>query len=415
MLLGIATGAVCHALAGSADQAATIAGGFTVVTDIFLRLIKMIIAPLVLATLVTGIAHMGDTTALGRIAGRTMLWFVAASILSLLTGLAMVNLLQPGAHSGLVVPPGVNELAATAPGIAKVLVHIVPASVIEAMAANEILQIVVFAIFAGVGLTAIGDAGLPLVRATEALSALMLRITDYVMRAAPLAVFAALAAVITTNGIGILAIYARFIGSFYAGLTVLWLLLGLIGFLTLGREVLRLATYVRAPILLAFSTASSEAAYPRTLEQLVAFGVPRRIAGMVLPLGYSFNLDGSMLYCTFAVVFIAQVYGIDLTAWQQISMLGLMFVASKGMAGVPRASLVVVAAALGSLTIPESGLLLILAIDQFLDMGRSATNVVGNALAAAVLARWEGRRARPAGSPADAGLYDVQTAVERQP
>src|SRR3546814_847907 len=258
------------------------------------------------------------------------------------------------------------------------------------MAKNEILQIVVFAIFAGVGLTAIGGKGAAVVELAESAAALMLRITDYVMRAAPLAVFAALAAVITVNGLDILLIYARFIASFYVGLGILWLILGMVAFLLIGRRSWTLAKHMRAPAMLAFSTASSEAAYPRTLEGLVEFGVPRRIAGLVLPLGYSFNLDGSMLYCTFAIMFIAQVYGIELSAWQQFTMLGMMFIASKGIAGVPRASLVVVAATLGSLNIPEAGLLLVLAVDQFLDMGRSATNVVGNAVAAAVVDKWEG-------------------------
>jgi Na+/H+-dicarboxylate symporter len=227
------------------------------------------------------------------------------------------------------------------------------------------------------------------VRVAEALAALMLRITDYVMLAAPFGVFAALAAVVTVHGVEILITYAWFVGSFYVGLSILWILIGIVAFLFLGARIWTLMTYMRDPVLLAFSTASSEAAYPRTLEQLVAFGIPRRVAGLVLPLGYSFNLDGSMLYCTFAVMFIAQIYGIELSAWQQLTMLGLMFIASKGMAGVPRASLVVVAATLGSLGIPEAGLLLVLAVDQFLDMGRSATNVVGNAVACAVLGKWE--------------------------
>lgn len=395
MVLGIIAGQICYTMAGSPEQAQSIADGFTVITDIFLRLVKMIIAPLVLATLVTGIAHMNDTAALGRIAGRTLLWFAGASVLSLVTGLVIVNWLQPGAGSGLAPPISATQDTGTAPGLGSVLVHIFPTSIIDAMARNEILQIVVFAIFVGVAITSLGKKAAPLVDFAEAAAALMLRITDYVMRAAPFAVFAALAAVITVNGLDILLTYARFIASFYVGLGILWLIFGLVAAIFIGRRTWVLAKHMRAPTMLAFSTASSEAAYPRTLEGLVEFGVPRRVAGLVLPLGYSFNLDGSMLYCTFAIMFIAQVYGIDLSAWQQITMLGLMFVASKGMAGVPRASLVVVAATLGSLNIPEAGLLLVLAVDQFLDMGRSATNVVGNAVAAAVVGKWEGRSEEP--------------------
>lgn len=405
MVLGIVVGQLCHVAAASPEQAKAIADGFTVVTDIFLRLVKMIIAPLVLATLVAGIAHMNDTAALGRIAGRTLLWFAGASILSLITGLAIVNWLQPGAGSGLAPSASAADAAGAAPGLGAVLVHIFPTSIIDAMAKNEILQIVVFAIFAGVGLTAIGGKGAALVELAESAAALMLRITDYAMRAAPLAVFAALAAVITVNGLDILLTYARFIASFYIGLGLLWLILAAVAFLLIGRRSWTLARHMRAPAMLAFSTASSEAAYPRTLEGLVDFGVPRRIAGLVLPLGYSFNLDGSMLYCTFAIMFIAQVYGIELSAWQQLTMLGMMFIASKGMAGVPRASLVVVAATLGSLNIPEAGLLLVLAVDQFLDMGRSATNVVGNAVAAAVVDKWE--RA--------AGQKDLEAAEQPEP
>lgn len=398
MVLGIIAGQACYALASSPEQAQSIADGFTVITDIFLRLVKMIIAPLVLATLVTGIAHMNDTAALGRIAGRTLLWFAGASVVSLLTGLTVVNWLQPGAGSGLTPPTDGTDSAGSAPGLGTVLVHIFPTSIIDAMAKNEILQIVVFAIFVGVAITSLGKKAAPLVQFAEAAAALMLRITDYVMRAAPLAVFAALAAVITVNGLDILLTYARFIASFYVGLGILWSILGVIAVIFIGRRSWALAKHMRAPMMLAFSTASSEAAYPRTLEGLVDFGVPRRVAGLVLPLGYSFNLDGSMLYCTFAIMFIAQVYGIDLSAGQQITMLGLMFIASKGMAGVPRASLVVVAATLGSLNIPEAGLLLVLAVDQFLDMGRSATNIVGNAVAAAVVGKWEGTAEQPASS-----------------
>jgi len=258
------------------------------------------------------------------------------------------------------------------------------------MADNEILQIVVFAIFFGVAMTAIGEKAAPVLRGVEALSQIMLQITDYVMRVAPLAVFAAVTVAVAEQGLSILATFGKFLGGFYFAMLVLWCLLFGTSFLIVGRRARLLIRYIREPILLAFSTASSEAAFPRTLEALDRFGVPRRIASFVLPLGYSFNLDGSMMYCTFATIFIAQAYGIDLSLGQELTMLLLLMVTSKGMAGVPRASLVVISATLGFFHIPEAGLVLILAVDHFLDMGRSATNVVGNAVASIAVARWEG-------------------------
>jgi Na+/H+-dicarboxylate symporter len=258
------------------------------------------------------------------------------------------------------------------------------------MATNEILQIVVFAIFAGVAISSLGDRAKQLTEVIEQVAHMMLEITGYVMKAAPLAVFAAIAATVTTNGLGILVTFGKFMGGFYLSLAVLWAVIFGAGFLVVGPRAIRLAHLVREPILLAFSTASSEAAYPKTLERLEQFGVPNRIASFVLPLGYSFNLDGSMMYCTFATLFIAQAYGIGLSWGEQIAMLLLLMVTSKGMAGVPRASLVVIAATLSTFNIPEAGLLLIMGVDQFLDMGRSATNVVGNSVAAAVVSKWEG-------------------------
>jgi len=366
-----------------------------IITDLFLRLIKMIIAPLVFATLVSGIAHMGDSAALGRIGVRSIGWFLCASLVSLTLGLILVNLLQPGvgAFSGDALTK-----AASAPRVVEsasftlkdFVTHLVPRSIVEAMADNEILQIVVFAIFFGVAMTAIGEKAAPVLRGVEALSQIMLQITDYVMRVAPLAVFAAVTVAVAEQGLSILATFGKFLGGFYFAMLVLWCLLFGTSFLIVGRRARLLIRYIREPILLAFSTASSEAAFPRTLEALDRFGVPRRIASFVLPLGYSFNLDGSMMYCTFATIFIAQAYGIDLSLGQELTMLLLLMVTSKGMAGVPRASLVVISATLGFFHIPEAGLVLILAVDHFLDMGRSATNVVGNAVASIAVARWEG-------------------------
>ncbi|MBS0376386.1 MAG: dicarboxylate/amino acid:cation symporter [Proteobacteria bacterium] len=398
MLLGIVVGAVCHQ--GITDPATlqALGGYFSIATDAFLRLIKMIIAPLVFSTLCVGIAHMGDFGRLGRVGLRTLGWFVFASLISLLLGILMVTLLAPGAALALPLPAGESASAVATSGLTlrDFVLHLVPRSVIEAMANNEILQIVVFSVFFGVGLAALGERVRQLVALVEQLAQVMLKVTGYVMLAAPVAVFAAIAAVVTTQGLQILLTYGRFIGGFYLSLATLWAVLFGLGFLILGRRVTTLAGLIREPVLLAFSTASSEAAYPKTLEQLERFGVRERTASFVLPLGYSFNLDGSMMYCTFATLFIAQAYGISLTFGQQLSMLLLLMVTSKGMAGVPRASLVVIAATLAHFHIPEAGLVLILAVDQFLDMGRSATNVVGNSIATAVVAAWE-RELGPAG------------------
>jgi Na+/H+-dicarboxylate symporter len=403
MVLGILVGWILNRTLTDPETLHRIGGYLSIITDIFLRLIKMIIAPLVFSTLVMGIAHLGDTTALGRVGLRTLAWFIMASVISLLLGILMVTMLQPGAELALPLPAvdAAVDVKATTLTLKDFVTHLVPKSVAEAMANNEILQIVVFSIFFGVGLAAVGDKGRPLLQTITGIAEVMLKVTGYVMLFAPVAVFAAIAATITTSGLGILVTYAKFIGSFYLSIAILWGVLILLGGLVIGGRVRQLIREVREPILLAFSTASSEAAYPRTLEGLERFGVSNRIASFVLPLGYSFNLDGSMMYCTFATLFIAQAYGIELTLAQQLTMLLLLMVTSKGMAGVPRASLVVIAATLSFFHIPEAGLLLILAVDHFLDMGRSATNVVGNSIATAVVAKWEGelKPARPEGLP----------------
>jgi Na+/H+-dicarboxylate symporter len=391
MVLGIVAGTVVHEEFASPATQKAFAGYVSIGSMIFLRLIKMIIAPLVFSTLVVGIGHMSDAGAVGRVGGKAMLWFVSASLVSLSLGLILVNLFEPGvgihkAVSG--VTSGIDAHAMTLDGFIK---HVFPDSAIRPMVDNEILQIVVFSIFFGVACAAMGERAKLVLESIEGLSHIILRVTGYVMKLAPLAVFCAMAATIATNGVGILLNYAKFMGEFYFGLVCLWLVLVLAGFLILGPSVKRLVALVREPFLLAFSTASSEAAYPKMLEQLAKFPISRNISSFVLPLGYSFNLDGTMMYCTFASVFIAQAYDIPLTTTTQIAMLLTLMLTSKGVAGVPRASLVVIAATLSQFSLPEEGLLLLLGIDTFLDMGRSATNVIGNSLATAVVAKWEGQ------------------------
>jgi Na+/H+-dicarboxylate symporter len=400
MILGVVAGYICNVAAADAKVAKDIAGYFNVVTDIFLRLIKMIIAPLVFATLVAGIAHMGDATAVGRIGLKAMAWFITASLLSLGLGLIMVNILQPGANLALPLPEAgaATNLKTSSLNVKDFITQVFPKSVFEAMANNNILQILVFSLFFGFAISTFKDArAKTLVDSIGELVHVMLRITDFVMRFAPFAVFAAVASVITTQGLGVLITYGKFIGGFYLGLVLLWAVLIGVGYVILKDSVFVLLKLIREPLMLAFSTASSEAAYPKTMEQLEKFGVKNEITGFVLPLGYSFNLDGSMMYQAFAAIFIAQAYGIDLSLGQMITLLLVMMVSSKGIAGVPRASLVVVAAVLPMFNLPEAGLLLILGIDQILDMGRTATNVIGNSLATAVVAKWEGELREPRG------------------
>jgi len=390
MVLGILVGYACHILWPDPKIAKSIADYISLLTDIFLRLIKMIIAPLVFSTLVVGVAHMGDTKAVGRIGAKAMTWFIAASLASLLLGMVLVNVLRPGDNLNLPLPDAqaATNLKVTSLSMKEFVAHLVPRSIVEAMATNEILQIVVFSLFFGVACAALGERARKLVEGIEELSHVILSITGYIMALAPIAVFASMAAIVTTQGLGILVTYGKFVLEFYFGLV----LLIAVGFIIFGSHSFRLINLVREPFLLAFSTASSEAAYPKTMEQLEKFPISKKIISFVLPMGYSFNLDGSMMYCTFATLFIAQAYNIVLPFGEQITMLLLLMLTSKGMAGVPRASLVVIAATLASFNIPEAGLLLIIGIDQFLDMGRSATNVIGNTLATAVVAKWEGEK-----------------------
>jgi Na+/H+-dicarboxylate symporter len=392
MVLGIIIGYMIFIQFPDKKTATQIAGYISIMSDVFLRLIKMLIGPLVFSTLVVGVAHMGDAASVGRVFAKALGWFITASLVSLILGLVLANLLQPGHDIGLPLPDiGTSANLATAKFTLKDFIgHLVPKSFAEAMANNEILQIVVFSMFLGVALASLGEKGKILVDAIDALAHGMLKITGYVMKLAPLAVLAAMAATVAVNGLEILLKFAVFMGDFYIGLIVLWGLLILVGLVVLGPRIFRLLVLIKEAFLLSFATASSEAAYPKILDSLDRFGVKRKISSFVMPMGYSFNLDGSMMYCTFATLFIAQAYNIALPLSTQITMLLILMLTSKGMAGVPRASLVVIAATLNQFNIPEAGLLLILGVDTFLDMGRSATNAIGNSIATAAVAKWEG-------------------------
>ena len=393
MTLGLIVGYAVHVgIPVSNPWFEHLAKTFKLLSDIFLNLIKLLVAPLVLSTIVVGIAHMGDSSALGRIGTRAIIWFITASFISIALGLLMVNLFQPGIGAPI---PDAAEAAKMVGEVKKLdawefTLSIFPKNALEALVTNNILQILVFSIFAGVALSAIGEKGAPLVRGAEALAEMMLQITGYVMRFAPFAVFGAIGNVVAKSGLGILATYFELLVEFYASLLLLWIILLTMGWVFLRQRIWMLIRYIREPLLIAFSTASSEAALPKMFEQLDRFGVPRRISGFMLPLGYSFNLDGSMMYMSFATIFIAQAYGIDLSISTQILILLTLMISSKGIAAVPRASLVVITGTLAQFGLPIEGVAIILAIDQFLDMGRTATNVVGNAVATSVITKWEG-------------------------
>ncbi|MDI9319215.1 MAG: dicarboxylate/amino acid:cation symporter [Phycisphaerales bacterium] len=364
---------------------------FSLLADIFLRLIKMIVAPLVFSTLVVGVAKLGDIKSVGRIGGKTLLWFFSASLLSLALGMLLVNIFDPGAQMHLPLPDvnadlGIQKTAFT---LKSFLYHIFPTSIFDSLANNEILQIVVFSLLFGTATAAIGEHGKIIIDFFEVVADVILKITGYVMNLAPVAVFGAITVVVAKQGAGILKTYSIFIGEFYFGLATLWVILILIASLFIGKRVITLIKRMKDPALLAFSTSSSEAAFPKMMLELERFGCGKKIVSFVLPLGYSFNLDGSMMYMTFASLFIAQSYGIHLPLGTQITMLLILMLTSKGIAGVPRASLVVIAGTLSTFNIPEAGLALLLGIDPILDMGRSATNVIGNSIATVAVSKWE--------------------------
>lgn len=391
LILGIIAGYYFRSTHALNSDYEMFANYISIISDIFLRLIKMIIAPLVFSVLVVGIAKVGDFKSVGRIGIKTISYFYFATILALGLGLLLVNFFEPGKVMQLTLPAetATSGIQTNAINAKDFITHIIPKSIFEALANNDILPIVVFAIFFGVGAAAYGEKAKPLINAMDIVSHIMFKVTNYVMKFAPFGVFAAMAAIVAKQGLGVISGYLYLLATFYGGLIFFcFVVLGLICF-TLKIPFFKLLAHVKEPMILAFSTASSESAFPKTVEALEKFGCPNRIISFVLPLGYSFNLDGSIMYMAFATQFIAQAYGMELNAQQQITMLLILLITSKGVAGVPRASLVVIASMLATFKIPEAGLLLLLGIDQFLDMGRSATNVIGNAVATAVVSKWE--------------------------
>jgi len=390
IVVGALTGLACNRLIAP-DTLGTIHSAFDLMSQVFLRLIKMIIAPLVLSTLVAGIARMGSDSRVGGMAAKALFLFIAGSLVSLAIGAVAALALKPGKGLHLMSTVAAGILAEPADlTIGGFVERVIPVSIFEALAANAVLQIVVFSLFAGFALAKLGTRGQTLIVALEDISHLMLVIAQHVMRLAPLGVFGATAAVFTVHGLGLIWTYAAFVAEFYALLALICLLLAALGFLFLRGRVLVLLKAIREPAMIAFSTSSSEAAYPKLLIAIESFGVSSVVAGFVLPLGYAFNLVGSMAYCAFATIFVAQAFDVRLGGGDIVLMLVMLMVMSKGIANVPRASLVVIAAVLPYFKIPDAGVALILGVDQILDMGRTGTNAVANAVAAASVAKWEG-------------------------
>lgn len=396
MILGIGVGYIIH-VQSTPETIKTFSSNIKLLTTIFLRLVQMVIAPLVFTTLVVGIAKLGDLKAVGRVGGKAMVWFISASLASLLLGMLLVNFFQPGAaiELGNADMDSAKDLIGKTQqfSVVQFIEHVFPKSLIEAMAHNEILQLVVFSIFFGVATAALGEKGKIIVKALDAVAHIILKMVGYVMNFAPLGVFGAISAVIATKGLKVFMFYGQYLLAFLAGIAVLWVVLLAVGYLILGNRLFILLKAISQPLLIAFSTTSSEAVFPKLTSELERFGCKDKIVSFILPLGYSFNLDGSMMYMTFASLAIAQAYGIQLDLGTQLTMLLVLMLTSKGIAGVPRASLVVVTATCAMFNIPAEGIALILPIDHFCDMFRSMTNVVGNALATTAVSKWEGELA----------------------
>jgi proton glutamate symport protein len=397
ILAGLVLGILVGYLWPSSDANGVHVAGFAEqvkpLADVFLRMIKMIIAPLLFSTLVVGIAGTGDMKTMGRIGLKAIIYFEIATTIALFLGLGLVNLFQPGV--GMALPLNADTKAAAAMVQSQqhawdILLHMFPTSVIDSMARGDILQVVIFSMFFGIAVAAIGAKGQPVLDLMESTAQAMFKFTGYVMAFAPVGVFAAIAATVGSKGLGILLTLGKLVGLMYLGLAVFALIvLGVVSYL-IRVPFLTFVKAIREPMLIAFTTASSEAALPKALEIMERFGVPKNIVGFVLPTGYSFNLDGSTLYLSLCSVFVAQMAGVHMTLGQQLIMMLTLMLTSKGVAGVPRAALVVLAATLATFNLPLEGAAILLAIDQIMDMGRTAVNVMGNCIATAVVARWEG-------------------------
>jgi len=398
ILAGLVLGILVGYLWPSSDANGVHVAGFAEqvkpLADIFLRMIKMIIAPLLFSTLVVGIAGTGDMKTMGRIGLKAIIYFEIATTIALFLGLGLVNIFKPGIGESSLLSGADTKVAAAMVQNQQhawdILLHMFPTSVIDSMARGDILQVVIFSMFFGIAVAAIGAKGQPVLDLMESTAQAMFKFTGYVMAFAPIGVFAAIAATVGSKGLGILWTLGKLVGLMYFGLVIFALIvLGIVSYL-IRVPFLTFVKAIREPMLIAFTTASSEAALPKALEIMERFGVPKNIVGFVLPTGYSFNLDGSTLYLSLCSVFVAQMAGVHMTLGQQLIMMLTLMLTSKGVAGVPRAALVVLAATLATFNLPLEGAAILLAIDQIMDMGRTAVNVMGNCIATAVVARWEG-------------------------
>lgn len=399
LILGVVLGQLVYAFS-SIETAHSVAQNIKLLGTIFIRLIQMIVAPLVFCTIVAGISKMGDTKTVGRVGGKAMLWFISASLVSLMIGLIWVDLVKPGYSTklDLSMAAGSADFVSKGDGLtlSGFINHVVPKSLFEALATNEILQILVFALFFGIALASFGEKAKVLTNVFDTISHIILKMVTYIMWVAPIAVFGTVTAAVSEHGLSVFKMYLYFFLAFLGGLVTLWIIMIFVGYIVLGKRVFSLLKTIRNPLLIAFSTTSSEAVFPKLVEELERFGCKNKIVSFILPLGYSFNLDGSMMYMTFASIFIAQLYGIEMSVGQQILMLLVLMITSKGVAGVPRASLIIIIATCSMFGIPPEGVALLIPIDHFCDMGRSMTNVLGNALATTVVSKWEGSLDEPA-------------------
>ena len=387
IFIGLVVGIIVGAIIDATHPAYAIY--FRPFSQLFLRLIKMVIAPLIFATLVAGIAGAGHFKVVGRMGFRALIYFEVVTTLALVIGLVAVNITKPGI--GVNLPMGqTSDITAKPQTWDQILLHVVPESVFDAMSRGDVLQIVVFSIFFGIALGMIGDKGRPVIAWCEAVAETMFKFTNIVMHYAPIGVGAAIAYTVGHGGLGVLYNLAWLVVTLYCALAVLILAVFLPIALVFKVPLRKFIRAVKEPAIIAFSTTSSEAALPRAMEVLERLGVPRRIVSFVLPLGYSFNLDGTTLYLSLAAMFVAQAAGVHLTIGHQITMLLTLMLTSKGVAGVPRASLVILAGTLASYGLPLEGVTLILGVDELMDMARTMTNVIGNCLATVVIAKWEG-------------------------
>lgn len=398
IMIGLVVGLIVGYIISITDR--SVAAYIRPFSQIFIRMIQMIIAPLLFGTLVAGIAGAGHFKDVGRMGLRAIIYFEVVTTLALLIGLLAVNIMQPGAGMVLPAPTGPPPITTAAQTWDQILLHIVPTSAIDAMAKNDVLQIVVFSMFFAIGLGMTGEKGKPMITWCESLTEAMFKVTHIVMLYAPIGVGAAIAYTIGSSGLQVMVNLAYLIVTLYVALAVFFALVLIPVMLMFRIPIVGFFKAIKEPALIAFSTTSSEAALPRAMECVEAFGVPRRIVSFVLPLGYSFNLDGTTLYLSLASVFVAQAAGIDLTVGQQITMMLTLMLTSKGVAGVPRAALVILAATLASFNLPIEGVALLLGVDALMDMGRTMTNVIGNCLASVVVAKWEGEFREPSAEPA---------------